>query len=86
MRGTMDGRLEKKRGRQGRRDGGRDGGQSPVVWEWSSALHRGGWFLLLPSSHPTPLTSSPFSPPPPLLWIQLQEGGGGAWESGIGAQ
>lgn len=88
VRGTVQGRPEKKWGRQGRRDAGRNGGQSPVVWEWSSALHRGWWFLLFPSSHPTPLTSSPFSPPPPppLLWMQLHEGEGLHGRIGIGAQ
>lgn len=86
VRGPVQGRPEKRRGRQGRRDAGRNGGQSPVVWEWSSALHRGWWFLLFPSSHPTPLTSSPFSPPPPLLWMQLREGEGLHGRIGIGAE
>ncbi|CAB1453001.1 unnamed protein product [Pleuronectes platessa] len=53
-------------------DRGRDGGQSPVVWEWSSALHRGWWSPAPPPTHPTPLTSSPDSPPAPF-WMQLQD-------------
>lgn len=73
-------RGENEGGRAGGMEGGMEG-KSPVVWEWSSALHRGWWFLLLPTSHPrspphthpTPLTSSPFSPLP-RFWIQLQEG------------
>lgn len=36
-------------------------GKSPVVWEWSSALHRGWWFLLLPTSHPRSPPHTPHS-------------------------
>lgn len=74
--GTREGRLDEERRRQGGMEG-----QSPVVWEWSSALHRGGRFLLLPPliphhhhTHHNPLTSSPFAPPP-LLKIQLHNWG-----------
>lgn len=66
--GTREGRLDEERRRQGGMEG-----QSPVVWEWSSALHRGWRFLLLPPpqsliipTHHNPLTSSPFAPPPLL--------------------
>lgn len=38
-------------------------GQSPVVWEWSSALHRGWRFLLL--RPPTPQKTHPSPPPIP---------------------
>lgn len=69
----MEGGMEEGRdgGKQERLEGGMEG-QSPVVWEWSSALHRGWRFpppLTTPPPHPSsspqhnPLTSSPLTPP-----------------------
>lgn len=57
-----------------------DGGQSPAVWEWTSALHRGWWspaphflpYLTPTKPHSTYLITP--STPHPAFWMQLQDG------------
>lgn len=80
VRGTKEGRLEKKK-REAGQEGCREGWRavtcgvgmeqcSPQGLVVSPAPH----FSPHSPTHPTPLTSSPFSPPP-LFWIQLQRVG-----------
>lgn len=83
VRGTKEGRLEGGKKREAGQEGCREGWRavtcgvgmeqcSPQGLVVSPAPH----FSPHSPTHPTPLTSSPFSPPP-LFWIQLREGGVG---------